>query len=250
MTVSRQPSAQIEALTSGVHLPLPAIQPEHLGVILETLAFAVEEVATAHGSTVRHGTEPEITALVEAQLCSYLVEPDSGTIVDEPALLWMWRQLACAVVRGKESVGYDGRRIELRPDLNVLLTGHRRSFPLIVECKIIDPRGGKTVGMYLGNGLSRFLVGDYAWAVREGVMLAYVRDDSRVFSALAPIMAEGDGTKYAVLRSLEAMPEPPPGLACSVHIRRFRYFGRTPPHDDPGPISLWHLWVPVLKDAA
>jgi hypothetical protein len=214
MTISRHPSAQIEALTRGVGLPLPAIRTAHLGVILETLASAVGEVATAHGTVVRHGTEPEISALVEAQLCSYLAEPDSGTVCGEPALLWMWRQLAYAVVRGKESVGYDGKRIELRPDLNVFLTGHHRSFPLIVECKIIDRRRGKTVSMYtvsmyLDDGLSRFLNGDYAWAMREGVLLAYVRDASRADATLAPIMAEGGGVKYAVLRSLEAMPEPP-----------------------------------------
>src|ERR1039458_5064291 len=186
MTVSRQPSAQVEALTRGVRLPLPAIQMEHLGVILESLAFAVEQVAGAYETTVRRGSEPEISALVEAQLCAYFVEPDSGTTQDEPPLLGMWRQLARAVVRGKESVGYDGKRIELRPDLNILLTGRHPSFPLIVECKIIDPRGGKTIGMYFDNGVSRFLGGDYAWAMQEGVMLAYVRDGSRAHATLAP----------------------------------------------------------------
>jgi hypothetical protein len=250
MTVSRQPSVQIEALTHGVRLPLPAIQSQHLDVILETLATAVEEVATEYDAMARHGSEAEISALVEARLCAYLVEPDTGTAQDEPALRSMWRQLARAVARGKESVGHNGKRIELRPDLNIFLTGQHPSFPLIVECKIIDPRGGKTVRMYFDNGVSRFLDGDYGWAVQEGVMLAYVRDGSRVHATLASPMAENRGATYALLHPPEPMPGPPADLARSVHARRFRYHGRTPPEDDPGPISLWHLWLPVLRDAA
>lgn len=250
MTASRQPSAQIDALTREVRLPLSAIQSEHIAVILETLALAVEEVAAGYETIVRLGSEPEISALVDARLCAYLVEPDAGTDDHEPPLLWMWRQLARAVARGRESVGHDGKRIELRPDLNVFLTGRHPSFPLIVECKIIDPRGGKTMGMYFDNGVSRFLNGDYGWAVQEGVMLAYVRDGSRAHAMLAPPMAEGGGATYAVLQPPEAMPGPPADLARSVHARHYRYHGRTPPEDDPGPISIWHLWVPVIRDAA
>jgi hypothetical protein len=250
MTVSRQPSAQIDALTRGVRLPLQAIQLPHLGVILETLAAAVGEVAAEYDAMVRYGSEAEISALVVARLCAYLVEPDTGTAQDQPALLSMWRQLARAVARGKESVGHDGKRIELRPDLNIFLTGQHPSFPLIVECKIIDPHGGKTVGMYLDNGVSRFLAGDYGWAAQEGVMLAYVRDGSRVHATLARLMAKDGGAAHAVLRPPEPMPGPPADLARSVHARRFRYHGRTPPNDDPGAISLWHLWLPVLQDAA
>jgi hypothetical protein len=251
MTVSRQPSAQIAALTRRVvRLPLPAIQPEHLSVVLETLAAAVEEVAAEHDTLVRHGSEAEISALVEARLCAYLLEPDTGTAQDEPALLWMWRQLARAIARGKESVGHDGKRIELRPDLNIFLTGQHPSFPLIVECKIIDLRGEKTVRMYFDNGVSRFLDGDYGWAAQEGVMLAYVRDGSRLHAKLAPLMEEDGGSTYAVVQPLERMPGPPAELARSIHARRFRYHGRTPPEDDPGSITLWHLWLPVLQDAA
>ena len=250
MTVSQHPSVQIAALTRGVHLPLPALQSQHLRVILETLAAAVEEVAAEHDTMMHSASEAEISALVVARLRAYLVEPDIGTAQDEPVLLWMWRHLARTVARGEESVGHDGKRIELRPDLNIFLTRQHPSFPLIVECKIIDPRGKKTVGMYLRNGVSRFLSGDYGWAVREGVLLAYVRNASRVGAALAPPMTENGGTTYAVLHPLELMPGPPANLALSVHARHFRYHGRTAPEDDPGPISLWHLWMPVLRDAA
>jgi hypothetical protein len=233
------------------------IRAEHLRVILEALHRAVDEVDAAYKEIVCQGSEPEISALVEARLYAYLVEPEFEP-GDPPALLGMWRQLVHAVARGKESVGHDGRRIELRPDLNIFLTNGHPSFPLVVECKLIDLTGGRTVGMYLDNGVLRFLIGDYAWAMQEAIMLTYVRDGSRVAETLAPPIAECDGAKYAVLRQLEIMPRTPVSfarpdvsdIANSVHARRFRYRGRTPPEDDPGAISIWHLWVPVCKNAA
>lgn len=243
MTVSRHPSAQIDALTKGVPLPLPAIQPAHLQIILEVLAAAVEEIFKEHAAPMHNGDEAEINALLDARLCNYLVEPDVGPDPSEPDLLPIWRQIARSVTRGKETIGYDGKQIELRPDLNILLIGQHPAFPLIVECKIIDPAGGKTVRMYLDNGVCRFLDGRYGWALRDGIILAYVRDGSTAYDALTAPMAEDNGKKFAVLQLPETIPAPPDNVVRSVHRRGFSYPGRMPPTDDPGPITLRHLWV-------
>lgn len=245
---TRSSSDQVEALTKGVRLPLPALKREHLDVILETLQAAFSDLAADHGRTLRCGDEPKINALMEARLNALLVESDSEDVGHRSSLGVLWRQLADAVARGKETVSYDGKHIEKRPDLNVFLTSGHPSFPLIIECKLIDQPNDKSPRMYCESGLTRFLRGEYGWAAQEAVMLGYVRDGSRLAPSLATLLSPGGpNDPYAVRQALQAAGSPPPDIANSVHERRFRYVRRLPPDDDPGPISIWHLWMLVPR---
>src|ERR1022692_3243795 len=72
---------------------------------------------------------------------------------------WSLRQSRGGSVRGGESISFDGKRLELRPDLGIYLTGRHRNFPLVVECKIIDGPTGKGVDLYCVNGIRRFVEG-------------------------------------------------------------------------------------------
>jgi hypothetical protein len=77
-------------------------------------------------------------------------------------------------------------------------------------------------------------------------MLGYVRDGSTIGSSLAPLLAIGHRTDRYAVRQEPLAPKPaPPDIAHSIHERRFRYVDRMPPDDDPGHISIWHLWMPV-----
>lgn len=246
----RSSAAQVEALTTGVRLPLAAIEQEHLGVILEILHVAFDELAANYGCILRCGIEAEINALMEARLNALLVEPEPGDPDYGSTLGLLWRQLAYAVARGKETVSYDGKHIEKRPDLNVYLTFGHPSFPLIIECKVIDLAHGQSAHLYCENGVVRFLLGEYGWVAQEAMMLGYVRDGSTLGSALAPLLAIGHSSNpYAVLQAPLAPKPPPPDTAHSIHERKFRYVGRLPPHDDPGPVSIWHLWMAVPPPA-
>lgn len=72
-------------------------------------------------------------------------------------------------------------------------------------------------------------------------MLAYVRDDSSISTTLAPYLEASAG--YEV----EAMPEPINVMnidgAHSTHKRSFKYVVGPPANQEPGPISVWHLWI-------
>ena len=242
----RSSAAQVEALTTGVRLPLAAIEQEHLDVILDVLHAAFAELTADYGCTLRCGVEAEINALMEARLSALLVEPEPGDPGYGSTLGLLWRQLAHAVARGKETVSYDGEHIEKRPDLNVYLTYGHPSFPLIIECKVIDVAHSQSASLYCEKGLMRFLLGHYGWVAQEVIMLGYVRDGSTVESALTPLLAIGKTPDpYAVLQAPLAPNLPPPDIAHSIHERKFRYIDRQPPHDGPGPISVWHLWMAV-----
>ena len=156
----------------------------------------------------------------------------------------MWRQLVRSVTRGTESISYNGSHLEKRPDLSIHLTSRNPSFPLTVECKLIDAKSERTVKIYCEQGLSKYINGDYAWTAAEAFMLGYVRDGSSIQSSLTPFLSESEKLNpppYLVMMLPEGTAHATADLARSCHNRNFKYLGGPP--DDPGPISVWHMWL-------
>lgn len=227
---------QIGALTRGLHLPLPAVDATHLEILVEGLSLAFHEVRAENSTVVASGSEAEVTALLEARL--------NALIGQDP----FWGQLVLCAVRGKESVSFDGSHIEKRPDLSIYLSSRTRNFPLIVEAKIIDSATSKTTKMYCDKGLCRFLAGEYAWASQEAFMLAYVRDGSSIAGQLTPLLAK-DMALASPRYSVETLPTSTSTRVCdlawSQHARAFAYLHQAPPAHNPGPMTIWHLWLTV-----
>jgi hypothetical protein len=98
------------------------------------------------------------------------------------------------VVRAPEVTNHDGQHPAKRPDL-VLFLLKRESLPIVsshdgifAECKPVDdqhPIGGH----YCDGGITRFINGDYAWAMQEGIVIAYVRGGRTISKDLAPVLA-------------------------------------------------------------
>jgi hypothetical protein len=235
MNVSRvhQREDQVAELTRGQNLPLEPIREFHLIFIAEVLTRAWADLLSKWPATLLSGAEAEINALIESRLNTFLDE-------DGP-----WSQLVRCVARGKETVSYDGSHLEKQPDLSIYLTYRTPSFPLVVECKLVDAPSGKKIELYCSQGLARFLRGEYAWAVREAFMLGYVRDGSTVLSCLTPFLAQSRASKPDTYQT-EALPTSmtshgPAELARSRHNRTFRYIRS--PRNEPGTIAVWHLWT-------
>lgn len=231
---------QIDELTRGLELPFAALHDEHLAAIAEVLAAAWAELSRTQAITLLTGSEAEVNALMETRLTQMLEEHP------------IWEQLVRNVTRGKETLSFDGRHLEKRPDISIHLSARTPAFPLVVECKLIDAATRKGHDLYCDNGLKRFLTGEYAWATREAFMLAYVRDNSTINSALAPFLTASQQRRpepYAI-EELPASGELPSlDLARSRHGRSFRYPTRAAPGDDPGSIAVWHLWLPTISSA-
>lgn len=228
--IRRRPD-QVAELTRGLELPLPKVNNLHLEIIAESMLRAFCEVRANARATACSGSEAEVTALMEARL---------NRMIDEDPL---WRQLVLCVVRGKESLSFDGSHLEKRPDLSIYLSDRSRGFPLVAEAKIIDSGTAKSETLYCDKGIRRFVEGEYAWANREAFMLAYVRDGSSIDTKLTPILSEAIAQTppgYLVESLPVAIKLGDADLAHSRHGRSFAYINGS---QNPGSISVWHLWL-------
>lgn len=221
---------QIAELTRGLALPLQAIDDLHLEIITEGLAQAFAAVRVSAPGVIARGNEAEITALLQARL--------NAMIEDQP----LWRQLVASVVRGAESLSFDGSHLEKRPDLSIHLTARSQRFPLIAEAKIIDAAKGEA--LYCSHGVKRFLDGEYGWGGSEAIMIAYVRDGTSIASRLSPYLTSPmNAAAYAVQTGPDALTPAVCDTAHSRHGRAFLYAHTPSPTNHPGPITLWHLWL-------
>ena len=156
-----------------------------------------------------------------------------------------------SVVRQGQVANYDRTRLTKSPDLCFKL--RHEDFEsrmvlseydaLFVECKPVDdthPAGSK----YCDDGLNRFVDGDYAWAMQEGMMLAYARHGRTIATHLIPAMKESKRMK-----SLRTVDLPKAQRGCKddhaepIHISKHRRCFSWP--DKKGKatvITAYHLW--------
>lgn len=158
------------------------------------------------------------------------------------------------VVRHAQVTNFNGQRLAKTPDLSFKLR-HAEHEPrpviathdaLFIECKPVDAThyAGSN---YCDDGLIRFVNGDYAWAMQEGLMLAYVRDDRTISGHLIPALGETDrAAKLATIGVLESC-KVCGAAACAgaeaVHISQHRRDFPWP--DGKGPatdITVYHFW--------
>lgn len=158
------------------------------------------------------------------------------------------------VVRHAQVTNFNGQKLAKTPDLSFKLR-HDETEPrqvisshdaLFIECKPVDadhPAGSA----YCDDGLIRFTNGDYAWAMQEAMMLAYVRDDRTIAGHLIPAMANVDRmNSLATIRRPEDCSfasAPAFSEAEAVHISQHRRDFEWP--DGKGPasdVTVYHLW--------
>jgi hypothetical protein len=158
------------------------------------------------------------------------------------------------VVRHAEVTNYNGRKLAKTPDLSFKLR-YAGAEPrpvvsshdaLFVECKPVDA-GHPAGSAYCDDGLIRFVNGDYAWAMQDAMMLAYVRNGRTIAKHLTPAMAESSRkSSLGIIREIEICP----GLAAAacpeaeaVYVTRHHRDFRWP--DGKGlatDITVYHLW--------
>ncbi|MCY4213166.1 MAG: hypothetical protein OXF68_06030 [Gammaproteobacteria bacterium] len=199
----------------------------------EGLRQVFDELCVDQPVTMVSGDENEVTALMEGRL-NMLIE--KGTL---------WGQLVNLVVRGKESISFDGSHLEKRPDLCFYLTDRRQRFPLVAEAKILDATASKTLKLYCKEGIRRFVKGEYAWSNREAFMVGYVRDGSSIDTHLRPFLSEAIGYGSADYLVEELPVHSGSGVCELAHTRHGRDFlyGDQLPSSSPGAIAIWHLWL-------
>ena len=158
------------------------------------------------------------------------------------------------VVRHAEVTNFNGQKLAKTPDLSfklrhgetemrAVLSSHDALF---VECKPVDA-GHAAGSAYCDDGLVRFVNGDYAWAMEDAMMLAYVRNGRNIAGHLVPAMAASTRKlSLAVVHELQPCAEAG-AAACAeaeaVYLSKHRRGFRWP--DSKGPatdITVFHLW--------
>jgi hypothetical protein len=109
---------------------------------------------------------------------------------------------------------------------------------LFVECKPVDHEH-PILSCYCKKGLTRFVNGDYAWAMQDALMVAYVKGHYS-FRDLESVIAEG--RQSTVLRTTDHFELEKHTIYRSSHNRGFEW---PEGHGQACPILLAHLWLLV-----
>ena len=154
------------------------------------------------------------------------------------------------VTREPKVYTYNADSLKKMPDLLFHLISDRNvAFPdqdgIFAECKPIDTN--HAVGSdYCELGLMRFISGEYAWSMREGMMIGYAANGYNLPGELTTSLAWGDRPKRMPLIS---GPTPIPRTAATahsqlphltIHRRDFQY---TDTGKDAPEVTIHHLWL-------
>ena len=210
-------------------LPLDSVSDEDLFLLLEVISKTFARVKVK---------EVSYTAVNEVKLNS-LMESHLPSIVEREVNL---NNKIVTIIRGPDSINFDGTRLELNPDFRVIMRDkfHRKFF-VTIEAKIVD-KTKLAMTNYCHEGIERFVIGNYAWDVSKAIMIAYVRDSSTICKRLTAHLEEGsppNSDVFAVQEMPTAVEEVDGDVSFTRHNRDFEYIHRQ--NDIPGSIKLLHI---------
>ena len=156
--------------------------------------------------------------------------------------------------RRVEVVNFNGTKKAKKPDICFDLqrenqvTWDQEQDALFAECKPVDKKHLlKNHYCAVGKdctGIERFVIGDYAWSMEEGIMIGYVRDGFTIHPDLADAqgnqskrMKLGDPSLLVEIRITDRDPAGVP-LYRSTHKRLFLWNNGS----TATPIDLYHSW--------
>lgn len=215
-------------------VPLRLILATHAAL---TRAFELLRSTPPVGFNLKDAKEDDITRQLHAILEDRLLTSQEVAGFD--------RRRIRNVVRAPEVSNHDGSHPAKKPDLVLFLLRRERwsvrnsQDGIFAECKPVDD--GHAVGRhYCDQGIMRFVDGDYAWAMQDGLMVGFVRGNRTVLENLAPVLAAKD--RHEKLGSpappVTVLPNQATPLHCTEHERNFAWtIGR-----QACKIRLFHSW--------
>ncbi|MBK6650126.1 MAG: hypothetical protein IPG42_10675 [Betaproteobacteria bacterium] len=229
--------------TRTYRVPHPRLQERWIAAVHLALVRAFALIRS-EGRDLANAEEDDITFWLEDMLENRLMCDDSSDLD---------LSFIRSVTRESATANYDEKSKGRKPDLVFRLqrelsqTHNRVQDSLFAECK---PVGNKhplhthycAVGKKT-SGIERFVIGAYASALEQGIMIGYARDNFRITSDLAASLAEektrvGLGEPSALLRVIEANCQHCQGLYLTTHKRHFAW----PDGRGATPIDLYHSW--------
>ena len=193
------------------------------------------------GFGLAHATEDEITRQLHWIMENRLLRSREVEGFD--------RRRFRTIIRAPEVTNYDGMHPAKKPDVLFLLERESLSIlpshdGLFAECKPVDDdhRIGRH---YCDGGIKRFVNGDYAWTMQEGMVVAYVRGGRTIGKDLSQVLASdrrhvemGSPTAPVAVGAVRSATNRV-ALHATLHQRRFSW------PDGHGPacaIRIFHSW--------
>lgn len=224
-------------------LPHPPIMEGVLRIIENAIREAWKqaiETIDLNGMKAEDAYEDQLTEVLCKNLETIRLQNSSGFCPD----------LFESVQRESNWRDYQNSSIDKQPDLVFKFYGKRPGVDfdsayydgLFVECKPIDSKH-KIQGHYFDKGLSRFVNGNYAWAMQDAMMLGYTNDTVNLNSKLIPVLS-----KPAVQKSLNMSDSPKPCQGDKIisdrcdtrHTREWEYQHNG---SKAGSIRIRHVWL-------
>lgn len=229
----------------GYHLPHPRLGLPVILLIRRVLIRALE-LLREQQFQLADASEDEVTAALLSTIENNLRQTGAVTGFKRSSYEPVVRQSQCANFNGAVLTKTPDMCFKLRHDEGKSRAVIPELDALFVECKPVDashPAGSK----YCDDGLIRFVRGDYAWAMQEGMMLAFARNGRAIARHLIPAMSEVSRMKSLQTMELPAMTAIGSAAATNaaeaVHISRHKR--SFPWLHDKGPasdITIYHLW--------
>jgi hypothetical protein len=206
--------------------------------------FRVLEDAIVEAWGILHTAPPrrfDPKTAKETDFTTYLHEILEDHLLDSSAVDAFSGEVFSSIKR-PEVRNYDGKKTSKKPDMVASLADRpnvkRSQDGIFIECKPVDAAHSLLTD-YCDAGIVRFIVGDYAWAMTEALMVGY----NTVHAKPSAALAKPFGLRAKIVRSLRkprdcrTSPHQPP-IAITRHSRSFPLSGRKAP-----PITLRHLWL-------
>lgn len=227
------------------HLPHPRLGLPVILLVRQVILRAFE-LLCEHGDSLATEQEDSITAALRTVIENDLRQ--SGSVKG------FSRRTYDTVIRQGQVANYDGTKRAKAPDLCFKLRNDEEEprpvlsehDALFVECKPVD-KSHAAGSKYCDDGLCRFVDGDYAWAMEEGLMLGYARHGRTIAKNLIPALQSAERLDRLKTAELPHPVEHPgavardgaEGLHVSRHRRGFPWVAGKGPASD---ILVYHSW--------
>ena len=154
--------------------------------------------------------------------------------------------LFSSVERDSKVRSYDHKHPDKMPDLLIRLVGRPSGIRntqdgFFIECKPVDA-AHRLRTHYCEKGLTRFIKGEYAWAMTTAMMVGYSKAGYSVATNLAKVLRDWPQGTACVLEACPHSKASPNSevVHSTQHARSFNYLGTTTRAPD---ITMRHLWL-------
>lgn len=223
--------------------PHAKLSPRLFWVVEAALRKAWEMVTSDTAATAAWRTE------LEDKLTLRLMETLTDTVWHRRVIPGFDNAVFSTPNREAKVRNFNGCRPDKMPDLwlqfaSIPSDAKPSQFGIFIECKPVD--NAHPVGThYCGKGIIRFIQGDYAWAMQEGIMLAYAASGYDTERKLLPHISAKKSGQYAATENPVRCPKSSEDCLAersliSTHKRDFAYCEnrRRAPN-----IKLRHIWL-------